>query len=206
LLFTAIARAREGVISDAMSDAPKIFSNPPTSSKPNRPSPAKSSSSSNSSGLPSPEQQRVTITLKDSRPFVAKPGSSKQLHPPSDDAMFALEGFDDHEMYEETDSGNGGGGVLFPQSDDEEISTDDSSYRDVSALNTAGLATSVPVTVPMFSRPKTTDGGYDGGEPHGQFTPTDVASSIKALALSVQDTGMFGDLPRPRIRTKAYGT
>jgi len=38
--------------------------------------------------------------------------------------MFALEGFDDHEMYEETDSGNGGGGVLFPQSDDEEISTD----------------------------------------------------------------------------------
>ena len=40
--------------------------------------------------------------------------------------MFSLEGFDYPEAYEETDSGNGGGGVLFPQSDDEdeEISTD----------------------------------------------------------------------------------
>ena len=38
--------------------------------------------------------------------------------------MFSLEGFDYPEAYEETDSG--GGGVLFPQSDDEdeEISTD----------------------------------------------------------------------------------
>ena len=40
--------------------------------------------------------------------------------------MFSLEGFDYPEAYEETDSGSGGGGVLFPQSDDEdeEISTD----------------------------------------------------------------------------------
>ena len=27
----------------------------------------------------------------------------------------------------------------------------------------------------------------------------DVGNSIRQLALSVQDTGMFGDLPRPRI-------
>ena len=30
------------------------------------------------------------------------------------------------------------------------------------------------------------------------FDPEGVANSIKALALSVQDTGMFGDLPKPR--------
>lgn len=29
----------------------------------------------------------------------------------------------------------------------------------------------------------------------------DMASSIKALALSVQNTGMFGDLPRPRVNS-----
>ena len=118
--------------------------------------------------------------------------------------MFSLEGFDYPEAYEETDSGSGGGGVLFPQSDDEdeEISTDgkrskeesyktswrisrnelslkcvyynsfslfcsppptDSSYHDVSALNTSGLPSSVPVSVPMFRRSKTVEENYEGG-------------------------------------------
>lgn len=36
------------------------------------------------------------------------------------------------------------------------------------------------------------------------FDPDHVGNSIKALALSVQDTGMFGDLPRPRIMTNPY--
>lgn len=31
--------------------------------------------------------------------------------------------------------------------------------------------------------------------------PADMASSIKALALSVQNTGVFGDLPRPRVNS-----
>ena len=36
------------------------------------------------------------------------------------------------------------------------------------------------------------------------FDPDRVVNSIRALALSVQDTGMFGDLPRPRIMTNPY--
>lgn len=126
--------------------------------------------------------------------------------------MFSLEGFDYPEAYEETDSGSGGGGVLFPQSDDEdeEISTDgkkegtkgesyktswrisgnelslkcvyytsfslfcsppptDSSYRDVSALNTSGLPSSVPVSVPMFRRSKTAEENYEGGSVRSQI-------------------------------------
>ena len=42
---------------------------------------------------------------------------------PMDDSMFALEGFD--EEYDNTDGvPPSGGGMAFPQSDDEEISTD----------------------------------------------------------------------------------
>ena len=37
-----------------------------------------------------------------------------------------------------------------------------------------------------------------------QFDPQEVGASIKALALSVQDTGMFGDLPKPRIDCRPY--
>lgn len=35
-----------------------------------------------------------------------------------------------------------------------------------------------------------------------QIDPSDVARSIQQLALSVQDTGMFGDLPKPRIDSR----
>ncbi len=35
-----------------------------------------------------------------------------------------------------------------------------------------------------------------------QIDPSDVANSIKLLALSVQDTGMFGDLPKPRLNSR----
>ena len=69
---SAIARARQGVIADAMADAPTISSRPRPFSKPIGPSPPKSSSSSSSSGQPSPDQQRVTITLKDPKPFPSK--------------------------------------------------------------------------------------------------------------------------------------
>ena len=68
---SAIARARQGVIADAMADTLTINPRPRPFSKPSGPSPPKSSSSS-SSGQPSPEQQRVTITLKDPKPFPSK--------------------------------------------------------------------------------------------------------------------------------------
>ena len=68
---SAIARARQGVIADAMADTLTINPHPRPFSKPSGPSPPKSSSSS-SSGQPSPEQQRVTITLKDPKPFPSK--------------------------------------------------------------------------------------------------------------------------------------
>ena len=78
----------------------------------------------------------------------ARPRASPQ---PLDDTLFPLEGFEEAES-EECDAPPPG--LAFPQSDDEEISTDDSSYRDVSALNMLGIATSVPVSVPMFPRDK----------------------------------------------------
>ena len=71
---SAIARARQGVIADAMADTLTIAPRPRPFSKPSGPSPPKSSSSS-SSGQPSPEQQRVTITLKDPKPFPSKVAS-----------------------------------------------------------------------------------------------------------------------------------
>ena len=46
----------------------------------------------------------------------------------------------------------------------------DSSYRDVSALNTSGLPSSVPVSVPMFRRSKTTEENYEGGSVRGHIT------------------------------------
>ena len=33
----------------------------------------------------------------------------------------------------------------------------------------------------------------------GGFDPAELGDTIRQLALSVQDTGMFGDLPRPRM-------
>ncbi len=36
------------------------------------------------------------------------------------------------------------------------------------------------------------------------FDPNHVGNSIKALALSVQDTSMFGELPRPRMKSSSY--
>ena len=47
------------------------------------------------------------------------------------------------------------------------------------------------------------DGGIgvgDGGDGDG-FEMGEVGDCIRQLALSVQDTGMFGDLPKPRIMT-----
>ena len=55
-------------------------------------------------------------------------GESSTSFPPSDDAMFALEGFDADSFDEgrgmEREDVTDGAGVAFPQSDDEEISTD----------------------------------------------------------------------------------
>ena len=34
---------------------------------------------------------------------------------------------------------------------------------------------------------------------HEGFDPAELGDTIRQLALSVQDTGMFGDLPRPRM-------
>ena len=127
-------------------------------------------------------------------------------------------------------------------------STTDSSYRDVSDLNPATIATSVPVSVPLFHHARETYRELSSSvsllqnycdckiihvlvcsfvhvhifmhvpvflvschmhththiHTHTQvqenrFAPEDVGNSIRQLALSVQDTGMFGDLPRPRI-------
>ena len=36
------------------------------------------------------------------------------------------------------------------------------------------------------------------------FDAGGVGDSIRQLALSVQDTGMFGDLPRPRMMTNPF--
>lgn len=37
-----------------------------------------------------------------------------------------------------------------------------------------------------------------------KFDPDHVGNSIRALALSVQDTSLFGELPRPRMKSSAY--
>jgi hypothetical protein len=165
LLFAAIDKARRGVAKeDGASQA--------------HPSP-------NSSPFPSidNQQKRVTITLSDPRP-------TSNNKPVADDALFSLDGFD--EEVEEVDGGEKGG-VAFPQSDDEESGTDDSSYRDLSSVQ---IASSAPLSVPLFhSQPQDMrEAGVAGG-------PADMASSIKALALSVQNTGVFGDLPRPRVNS-----
>ena len=39
-----------------------------------------------------------------------------------------------------------------------------------------------------------------------QFDPEEVGRNIRVLALSVHDTGMFGDLPRPRTKESHYAT
>lgn len=134
-----------------------------------------------SQSTPQPRES-VTITLSDKR-------SSSPNKAPVDDALFSLDGFD--EDVEEVDRGKEG--VAFPQSDDEEISTDDSSYRDMMSVQ---LASSAPLGVPVVKPSDQAASSYEGDP-----APTDMASSIKALALSVQNTGMFGDLPRPRVNS-----
>jgi len=37
-----------------------------------------------------------------------------------------------------------------------------------------------------------------------RFDPNHVGNSIKALALSVQDTSLFGELPRPRMHQSSH--
>ena len=46
-----------------------------------------------------------------------------QLQSEQEDSLFALEGFDDGQMYEEDLNEEDVGDIAFPQSDDEEIST-----------------------------------------------------------------------------------
>ena len=90
----------------------------------------------------------------------------------------------------------------FLQSSDEETSTDDSSYRYDSTLssNMRVIASSLPVNM-LTIRRRIQDDILNTGD---QFDPQEVGASIRALALSVQDTGMFGDLPKPRIDCRPY--
>jgi hypothetical protein len=178
LLFAAIAKARESETTGSES-APSPLSHP-HSSHPH--------TITRSTSLPYPPETKrsVTITLSD-----ARPPPNKAAQALLDGALFTLDGFDDEE--EEVDGGKGG--VAFPQSDDEESGTDDSSYRDLSSVQPV-VASSAPLEVPMF-RPSQ----HIATPSERETAPADMASSIKALALSVQNTGMFGDLPRPRVNS-----
>lgn len=207
-LFSAIARARENMISDAIRESMTVTTH--TYTEPSRTTPLTTMATTSSKPVrkaPSPTEptrQKVTITLRDPLPGSQKP------HPKSPDiedpAMFSLDGFDEGDTLLEEPDGVAiatGGGVAFPQSDDEEISTDDSSFRDVSDLTAGGVAMSVPLTIPMYT-PQREDGASQQVAEERHFDPTHVGNSIKALALSVQDTSMFGELPRPRMKTSTY--
>lgn len=206
LLFAAIAKARENVISDAMNEVTESFSKALTKSMTSEHTSTqpdvvvKKKGQRSPTHLPPPTQRTVTVTLKD-LPRTEVPPKQPAV---ADNEMFLLDGFDDDQLYanEQVDGGQERGNPLaFPQSDDEEISTDDSSYRDVSALAQVGIASSVPVSVPMFpTQPVNTNISEQLSSSVSEgFDPAELGDTIRQLALSVQDTGMFGDLPRPRM-------
>lgn len=116
--------------------------------------------------------------------------------------MFSLDGFDEGDNLLEEPDGVAiatGGGVAFPQSDDEEISTDgkytvatfvtestfiplfcfiaDSSFRDVSDLSAGGVAMSVPLTIPMY--PPTREGSQQVSDPSGHVVHEHWVSDTK---------------------------
>ncbi|XP_064400658.1 uncharacterized protein LOC135346837 [Halichondria panicea] len=202
-LFSAISRARENVISDAIRDSMLITTH--TYTEPAHTAPLTTMASRPTRKAPSPTKprQNVTITLRDPVPTSTMQTPRVKSPDMDDPDMFSLDGFDEGDHILDDPDGVAiatGGGVAFPQSDDEEISTDDSSFRDVSDLTAGGIAMSVPLSIPMYPPQR----AHEASQQSQKFDPNHVGNSIKALALSVQDTSLFGELPRPRMKSSSY--
>eukprot|EP00731_Ephydatia_muelleri_P007591 Em0003g1839a len=199
LLFAAISHATEKTSSTANTSG-------------GRPTPTAVTTSSSTSSAPqrsSPTKKHVTLVAapKHSSPVedVTMPESpleeegearaDRNRNDDDTDDFFTLEG------YKNEEERSGPETSAFLQFSDEETSTDDSSYRDDSTLNNMHMiASSLPVNM-LAARRRTQEDILNTGD---QFDPQEVGASIKALALSVQDTGMFGDLPKPRIDCRPY--
>lgn len=118
----------------------------------------------------------------------------------NDDALFDLEGFHDSKSCE-------------PFYESEEDSSGDATSLESSGgfgipHTTRGMghgsrvyATSVPVEIPLFMNMKNSyEPESDDENQEPSPSPNHIADSIKALARSMQDsTGMFGELPKPRL-------
>lgn len=118
----------------------------------------------------------------------------------SDDTLFDLEGFheDKHcEPFYESDDDSSGDATSLESSGGYSIPTN-------RGLNPGDrvYATSVPVSIPLFENTRNSYDLESDDEELKSPSPNHIADSIKALAKSMQDsTGMFGELPRPRVNT-----
>lgn len=197
-LFLAIAKAQEYKVAKGVSEKEVGSLKPLICESRGRPR--------EEENVEKPSTQQVTITIQDKSK--SSYSLSKVVQLPlqggsQEDPLFALDGFDEEQAYGDPADVTDMGDIAFPQSDDEDSSTNDSSFRDVSTLTGINLATSVPVGIPLFKQTvDTSTSSCDTDQTH--LEGGDVGTSIRQLALSVQDTGMFGDLPRPRMMTNPF--
>ncbi|XP_065909735.1 uncharacterized protein [Dysidea avara] len=212
LLFRSLAKARASALSEAATEddqkrqeqthsVTEVIKSGPSLLDHGTQSPSLSHGSSGDSS-PGRQPQVTTITLED-KPVITKDQGFISEQDSFDDALFGLDGFNEDDQP---------ANFIQSDDDDESVSTDDS-YREelthsslTHSSQPVNVAHSLPISVPMFrsySNQQQQPTEYRDEKVH--IAPSQMAASIKALALSVhQETEMFGDLPKPRTNNSEW--
>lgn len=194
IIFRLITSARESAVHEAViSPTPTpsfTSSNLPPRAHLDKPEPP--SSRTREVNKPETAQQRNNLVAPAKEVVKKAPEQSHQRLLDDDDVFGTMDGFDNDEDL-----------TSFSQSDDDSAFTDDSFRDDIvdeSNGTPKAVAQSAPISMPMFRKsPKKSTSEQDEDRPPISYEK--MAASIQALALSCHDTGMFGELPKPRLNS-----
>lgn len=194
-IFRLMSRARENALSEAIQDVPSTGVSPPVTSVTMTTQSPPDVLKGSGGGV---KRNSKVITLEENKSSADEhvaPLVGRQRRSPDNEAD-VFDGMEGFEADNERDY------TPFSQSDDDSLLTDDS-FRDEGLGEEGvvkGVAHSMPVSVPLFRRsPKKSSA--DNDDERTQITVEKMAASIQALALSCHDTGMFGELPKPRLNS-----